>query len=88
MVDTQKEFLPKKAQKADQPNFLWIVPPLHVFMTGSGQKKMNSEPSLAEPSVTWSPFMKTPMPWNSKRAGTQRTSCSTIEIYASSLQKV
>ena len=29
MVATQKEFLPKKAQKADEPNFLWIVPPLH-----------------------------------------------------------
>ena len=28
MVASQKEFLPKKAIRKDQPNFLWIIPPI------------------------------------------------------------
>ena len=32
MVATQKEYLPGKCKRADEPNFVWIMPPLHDLL--------------------------------------------------------
>ena len=42
-IKTQKEWLPKKAKKDDQPRIIWIIPPSHTNMRNNTQREAFGE---------------------------------------------